>query len=497
MSNILKRKNEEVEPLSAEGDQINKRVALDSEQLEESEKKEEQSQTAPTLSDNVSSDKDTSTSSEDVTSKKEVPPSAAAWTDNTLISSEPAEYDLASSALKPVYREKEDATTVSLRMYCPVKEAGVIVGKKGETITHLREKANVRINVSENLKNVPERIVSVKGSAENVARAFGLITRVILEEPEDEPASIMSKQYNLRLLIPHPLVGYVIGKSGSKFREIEENSAAKLKAAEQPLPYSTDRVLAVNGVGDAIHIAVYYISQVLLEHKDVLKKHKIVLYNPANYRHQMPTANPLQNMAIAPQQPPQMPFMGAPQNMSPLQGLTGIPGVTDPKAAYQKTAKPYNFQMMFQPSVRPEFSSPQPQPHMSQPQMAAPPMNIPPQNSFTDEHGNTIVGDVITQMPTQISQTPEKYNEDVYVANSNIGSVIGKGGNNIKQIRETSGCTYVKIEPDQNQTLLLGGGKGVTNVRKLTLTGSYNAIQTAIFLINQRISADKERNGVQ
>lgn len=222
-----------------------------------------------------------------------------------------------------------------------------------------------------------------------------------------------------------------------------------------------------------------------------------MLYNPANYRHQMPTANPLQNMAIAPQQPPQMPFMGAPQNMSPLQGLTGIPGVTDPKAAYQQAAKPYNFQMMFQPSVRPEFSSPQPQPHMSQPQMAAPPMNIPPQNSFTDEHGNTIVGDVITQMPTQISQTPEKYNEDVYVANSNIGSVIGKGGNNIKQIRETSGCTYVKIEPDQNQTLLLGGGKGVTNVRKLTLTGSYNAIQTAIFLINQRISADKERNGVQ
>lgn len=505
MSNILKRKNEEVEPLSADNDQLNKRVALDSEQLEESEKKEESSQMAPTLSDNaINSDKDTSTSSEDVTSKQEEPPSTAAWTDNSLASSDNAEYDAATAlaaaaALKPVYREKEDSTTVSLRMYCPVKEAGVIVGKKGETITHLREKANVRINVSENLKNVPERIVSVKGSAENVARAFGLITRTILEEPEDEPASIMSKQYNLRLLIPHPLVGYIIGKLGVKFREIEENSAAKLKAAEQPLPYSTDRVLAVNGVGDAIHIAVYYISQVLLEHKETLKKHKIVLYNPANYRHQMPTANPLQNMAIAPQQPPQMPFMNAPpQNMSPLQGLTGIPGVTDPKSAYQQTAKPYNFQMMFQPSVRPEFSSPQPPAHMGHQQhMGAPPVNVPQQNSFTDEHGNTIVGDVITQMPTQISLSPEKYNEDVFVANSNIGSVIGKGGNNIKQIRETSGCTYVKIEPDQNQTLLLGGGKGVTNVRKLTLTGSYNSIQTAIFLINQRISADKERNGIQ
>lgn len=499
---MLKRKNDEVEPLSAESDQLNKRVALDSEQLEEHEKKEESSQMAPTLSDNANtSDKDTSPSSEDVTSKKEDVPSAAAWPDLGQVSSESTtESDPAAaynSVSKPVYREKEDSTTVSLRMYCPVKEAGVIVGKKGETITHLREKANVRINVSENLKNVPERIVSVKGSAENVARAFGLITRVILEEPEDEPASITSKLYNLRLLIPHPLVGYIIGKLGSKFREIEENSAAKLKAAEQPLPYSTDRVLSVNGVGDAIHIAVYYISQVLLEHKDVLKKQKVVLYNPANYRHQMPSANPLQNMAIAPQQPPQLPFMagGHPQtNLSPLQGLAGIPGVSDPKNAYQQQAKPYNFQMMFQPSVRPEYP-PQPPAHMVQQPLGGP--SLPPQNSFTDEHGNTIVGDVITQMPTQISLNPDKYNEDVYVANASIGSVIGKGGNNIKQIREASGCTYVKIEPDQNQTLLLGGGKGLTNVRKLTLTGSYQAIQTAIFLINQRISADKERNGIQ
>lgn len=105
-----------------------------------------------------------------------------------------------------------------------------------------------------------------------------------LEEPEDEPASINSQQYNLKLLIPHPMIGFIIGKQGLKFREIEENSAAKLKAAENALPYSTDRVLSVMGVGDAIHIAVYYIAQVMLEHKEVLKKHKVVLYNPANYQ---------------------------------------------------------------------------------------------------------------------------------------------------------------------------------------------------------------------
>ena len=105
-----------------------------------------------------------------------------------------------------------------------------------------------------------------------------------------------------------------------------------------------------------------------------------------------------------------------------------------------------------------------------------------------------MIGDVITSVPVPAGTGTDKFSEDVFVANTNIGSVIGKGGNNIKQIRESSGCSYVKIEPDQHQTIMLGRGRGLTSIRKLTLTGSINLIQTAIYLINQRIVADKERN---
>ncbi|SGZ49029.1 CIC11C00000002196 [Sungouiella intermedia] len=470
MSNLLKRKNDDES--STATDQLTKRVALDSEQLELTEKQEETAHTAPHIQRqaDLSLDETPSKYESDSRPSSLEPPVRA--NDNALPISKPV--------VGP--RTDEETSTVSVRMLCPVKEAGIIVGKKGDTISHIREKANVRVYVSENLKNVPERVVSVKGSSENVARAFGLIARIILEEPEDEPASIMSKLYNLKLLVPHPMVGYIIGKSGSKFREIEENSAAKLKASEQPLPYSTDRVLSVTGVGDAIHIAIYYISQVMLEHRDVSKKHKIVLYNPANFRQQNP-GNPMMNMHMPPQQNA-MPYMGG--NPMAMQGMDG--GMKD--NGYQQVAKPYDFLMMFQPSIRPQYNSPQ--------TMAPPLIHMAgSQSLYTDEHGNTIVGDVITQMPTQVSTTPEKFTEDIFVANSNIGSVIGKGGNNIKQIRESSGCSYVKIEPDQNQSILLGGGKGLTNVRKLTLTGTYSSIQNAIFLINQRISADKERNGIQ
>lgn len=47
MSNILKRKNEDIE--SSSDDQLNKRVALDSEQLELTEKERDNAQTAPTV----------------------------------------------------------------------------------------------------------------------------------------------------------------------------------------------------------------------------------------------------------------------------------------------------------------------------------------------------------------------------------------------------------------------------------------------------------------
>ncbi|CAI5760749.1 unnamed protein product [Candida verbasci] len=407
---------------------------------------------------------------------------------------------------------------ITYRMYCPVKEASTIVGKKGETITHIRRKADVKVSVSENLPGVPERIVTVKGSIENVARAFGLIVRTILEEPEDEPATIDSQTYNLKLLIPHPMIGFIIGKQGSTFRKIEEESASKLKAAEQPLAFSTDRILSVQGVADAIHIALYYIALEILEHKDVLKKsnNKIILYNPANYQHNQqipsspsnPTApisvtsnlasssNPLPFQTTTPQQSQSQPFNVLPYGQAP-----GIPAALQ-QLQQQPATQPFNLANLFPQTQQPQQN---PNPYMQQQpvqqqapmggmgmnQQPAVPSSIPQQNQYIDEYGNNMIGEVIVKPAVQIGNG--KFNQDIFVANSSIGSVIGKGGNNIKHIRTNSGCSYVDIEPDMGQSIMVKG-KGLTNIRKLTLTGTPESFNMAIYLINQRINADRERN---
>lgn len=607
-NNVLKRKNEDSE--SSTDDNLSKRVALDSEQLESSYKQEEEAKTAPVINsgnteeyepaavesvpepsettepkdeqgdqgdqdDQDDQDEEKSGDDEEIVPKYEEETAKPDKKHDESESRSPEEatspkpdentgpvsydYEIDTNAdpkptdsTKPVssvshQRERDDPTTVSFRMYCPVKEAGSIVGKKGDKIKHIREKANVRINVSENLKGIPERIVLVRGSAENVAKAYGLIARAILDEPEDEASTMQSRLYDLRLLVPHPMVGFIIGKLGSKFREIEESSAAKLKAAETPLPYSTDRILSINGVSDAIHIAVYYVAQTWLEHRDVLQTQKTVLYNPANYQPNsnpsstltglpsngnqgMNNGNPNPNMnmnnmnnmnalsalnSLSNMMVPNNNMMMMGNNMNgpmngPMNGMGNGPmgnnmnapmgnnmnnmnnmnspmgnnmNMQNPQSPYGQHKQPYNFQMMFQPSANPQQNYNNPRQ----------PVNVAAPQSYTDEHGNLMVGEVLTHPPISLG-TGDKYNQDLFVANHSIGSVIGKGGNNIKQIRESSGCTYVKIEHDKGQTMLLGGGKGLVNMRRLTLTGSINAINTAIFLINQRINTDQERN---
>ncbi|ODQ77354.1 hypothetical protein BABINDRAFT_163611 [Babjeviella inositovora NRRL Y-12698] len=222
-----------------------------------------------------------------------------------------------------------DPTYVHFRMLLVFKEALMIVGPHGETINNLKERANVRINVSDNLPNIPQRTISVRGPAENVAQAFGLIVRTLMKEEFDVPSNEASTSYNLKLLVPHPMMGYVIGKQGSKFREIEEHSAARLKADELQLPFSNDRVLNVTGVADAIHIAVYYVAQTILEHKEIFTKHKCVYYNPVNYQPPAPFA---QFPGMMPVPPTLGGFPYFPGQPGAAPGVYGIlPGMMDMK----------------------------------------------------------------------------------------------------------------------------------------------------------------------
>jgi heterogeneous nuclear rnp K-like protein 2 len=92
--------------------------------------------------------------------------------------------------------------------------------------------------------------------------------RRINDEPFDVSSVPGSRAVTIKFIIPNSRMGTVIGKGGSKIKEIQEASGARLNASEAMLPGSTERVLSVSGVADAIHIAVYYIGNILIEYQD-------------------------------------------------------------------------------------------------------------------------------------------------------------------------------------------------------------------------------------
>lgn len=157
---------------------------------------------------------------------------------------------------------------VVMRALIITSDASIIIGKQGRHINEIRELSGARLNISESIPANPERILTVSGALDAVSKAFGLIVRRINDEPFGEPSLPGSHAAAIRFIIPNSRMGSIIGKQGSKIKEIQEASGARLHAGETMLPGSTERILTITGVADALHIAVFYVGTILMEHPD-------------------------------------------------------------------------------------------------------------------------------------------------------------------------------------------------------------------------------------
>jgi poly(rC)-binding protein 3/4 len=68
--------------------------------------------------------------------------------------------------------------------------------------------------------------------------------------------------------MPASQCGSLIGKGGSKIKEIREITGASVVVASEMLPNSTERAVTVSGTSDAITQCIYHICCVMLEVND-------------------------------------------------------------------------------------------------------------------------------------------------------------------------------------------------------------------------------------
>uniref|UniRef100_A0A673BQW9 K Homology domain-containing protein n=1 Tax=Sphaeramia orbicularis TaxID=375764 RepID=A0A673BQW9_9TELE len=126
--------------------------------------------------------------------------------------------------------------------------------------------SSARINISEG--SCPERIITITGPTDCVFRAFTMITFKLEEDLTALVANgTMSSKppVTLRLVIPASQCGSLIGKGGSKIKEIRETTGAQVQVAGDLLPNSTEREVTISGSQDAIIQCVKLICTVILE----------------------------------------------------------------------------------------------------------------------------------------------------------------------------------------------------------------------------------------
>jgi heterogeneous nuclear rnp K-like protein 2 len=171
----------------------------------------------------------------------------------------------------PLESGRTEEHPLTIRALVSTKDGGIIIGKAGATIAQIRNASGVKAGVSKVVQGVQDRVLSVSGEVEGIATAYSEVARLLLETPLSDsslPPPPVGAFTSIRLLISHNLMGTVIGRSGLKIKQIQDQSGARMVASKEMLPQSTERVVEVQGAVEAIKTAVLEIAKCLLEDWD-------------------------------------------------------------------------------------------------------------------------------------------------------------------------------------------------------------------------------------
>jgi heterogeneous nuclear rnp K-like protein len=359
---------------------------------------------------------------------------------------------------------QDETKWIHIRAVISSAEAATCIGKGGENVTLIRKLSGAKCTVSDYSRGAVERILTVSGAQDAVAKAFGLIIRTLNNEPLEQPSNAQSKTYPLRLLIPHILIGSIIGKSGVRIREIQEASGARLNASDSCLPLSTERSLVVLGVADSVHIATYYIAVTLVEQ--------------LTERFGGPAASAYATRS------------GGPAGVVPG-GMQVVPYVPQPAGGQYGHPDMYKRNNTHPPQRGPAA------PYGGQPALA-PQQHPQPGGQYAGSPRQPSYGGGPAQQPAQYGQTPpqpgpqgqhpqpmssmpgQPITQQIYIPNDMVGAIIGKGGAKINEIRHLSGSVIKINEPQDN-----------SNERLVTITGTAECNQMALYMLYSRLGKSR------
>jgi len=321
------------------------------------------------------------------------------------------------------------------------KEVGSIIGKKGDIVKRFREESGAKINISDG--SYPERIVTVTGNTDAIYKAFTLICNKFEEDLNNliSPSTVPRPPITFRLVVPASQCGSLIGKGGSKIKEIREITGASVQVASEMLPNSTERAVTISGGSEAV---IQCINNICIIMSESPPKGVTVPYTPlkAVTVAGLPGTAQIPNLPAALFQQPQPALVAASQAMAPAQlGKVGL-------------------------------------------QMSA----INGGNHHHHLHNGLLNHTALAVLSSQARGPSSQQTHEMTVPNELIGCIIGKGGSKVAEIRQLSGA-MIRISNCEDRD-------APANLdRTITITGSTESVALAQYLINMRISMETASMG--
>ncbi|XP_039290019.1 poly(rC)-binding protein 3 isoform X6 [Nilaparvata lugens] len=330
----------------------------------------------------------------------------------------------------------DPSVTLTIRLIMQGKEVGSIIGRKGEIVKRFRDESGAKINISDG--SCPERVVTVTGPTNAIFKAFTLICKKFEEFQEMQNGGGggggggSRTPITIRLIVPASQCGSLIGKGGSKIKEIREVTGASIQVASDMLPHSTERAVTITGTSDAITQCIYHICCVMLESPP---KGATIPYRPK----------------------PQVagPVIVAGGQAYTIQGNYAVPTHGDigkmgggPLAGLAALGLGANTGGLNQAAALAALAGSQ----------------LRSNTAFRNQ------------------QNTNQQTHEMTVPNDLIGCIIGKGGTKIAEIRQISGA-MIRISNCEERD-------GNATDRTITITGTPDSVALAQYLINMRISME-------
>uniref|UniRef100_A0A7N6BPH3 Heterogeneous nuclear ribonucleoprotein K n=1 Tax=Anabas testudineus TaxID=64144 RepID=A0A7N6BPH3_ANATE len=361
-------------------------------------------------------------------------------------------------------RSRNTDEMVELRVLLQSKNAGAVIGKGGKNIKALRTDYNASVSVPDS--SGPERILSVNASIDVIGE---ILLKIIPTLEEYQHYSGIDFDCELRLLIHQSLAGGIIGVKGAKIKELRENTQTTIKLFQECCPHSTDRVVLVGGKPERVIECIKVILELVSE---APIKGRAQPYDPNFYDETYDYGG----FTMLFEERGRRPIGGFPirvrggfERMPPVRGNRPMP----------PSRRDYD-------DMSPRRGPPPPLSRGGRGGSRARNLPLPPPpppRGGGDRFAHGSYHSSMDDRPSFLFCGRGSYSDiggpvittQVTIPKDLAGSIIGKGGQRIKQIRHESGASIKIDEP-------LEGSED----RIITITGTQDQIQNAQYLLQNR-----------